>query len=208
MRILKLNPVARAIGVISAVAIVVSGVTYATFVDSASLTGNSATMASANANLLLWDATANDFLETTQGFTFEDLEPGDESAKHDFYFKNDGNVDLFLTASIPEAPELPEGITGDKVTFKFYGQCGEEPVSATWTELVEGEVDLPCEPLDEDAQGVIGDLDNDANFAVTVTFADDLEIGDEEQEVSGFNIVFNGYTDDDDTGGAPAPETP
>jgi hypothetical protein len=207
MRILKLNPVARAIGVISAVAIVVSGVTYATFVDSASLTGNSATMASANADLLLWDAGLQDFAESTQGFTFTDLEPGQESAKHDFYFKNDGNVNLFLTASIPTLPTpLPDGVTADDVTLTFYGQCGDEPVAATLTQLNEAEVDLPCDELAEDAQGVIGELDNEANFAVTVKFADTVEIGDEDKVVGNFNIVFNGYTEDGDTGGAPAPE--
>lgn len=201
MRILKLNPLARAIGVISAVAMVVSGVTYAAFVDSAALTGNSATLASANADLTLWDG--DSFEPAVAGFTFAGLEPGEESAKHDFYFKNDGNVDLFLTAMIPAAPTLPADLTGDDITFKFYGQCGGGPVSATWTELVAGEVDLPCEPLVEDAQGVVGDLDNDANFAVTVTFADGLELGEDDLSTGTFDILFNGYTADGDTGGNP-----
>lgn len=209
-KINRISPLARAILVIGAVAALVTSVTYAAFVDSVTLTGNSFTTASANADLLIWNAPNNNFEDSAPGFQFGELEPGVESAKKDFYFKNDGNIPLYLTVSVPEDDTTFNGVDPTKVSFKFYGECaeaeGQNPVEATMAQLQAGEVDLPCDPLEEDAQGVVGQEGNEANYAVSVTLDESIEPLEEEVEPTDvFTLLFNGYSEDADTGGEPAP---
>jgi hypothetical protein len=199
----KINPLARAIAVIGSVMVLATGATYAAFVDSVTLTGNNVTVASANADLLIWNAQANEFQDSAPGFAFTDLEPGEESEKKNFYFKNDGNIPLYLTVSIPEDDTDFNGINPADVTFKFYGECTDTPVTATMAALQAGEIDLPCDPLEEDAQGVIGQEGNEANYAVTATLADSVELDDDDLDPAAddFTFLFNGYSQDADTGG-------
>ena len=207
-KIRQISPLARAVGVIGVVMALVTSITYAAFVDSATLTGNTITTATANADLLLWDG--DSFEETAPGFAFNALEPDVESDRKPFYFKNDGNVPLYVTVTIPETVVDFGGVDPTKVTFNFYGECaGAEvtPVSATMAALMAGEVDMPCEPLAADAQGVIGEEGNEANFEVSVTLAADVVLPETEDPSEPFSLLFNGYTEDADTGGE-VPEVP
>lgn len=185
----KINPMVRAIAVIGAVMALATGATFAALNTQATLTGNTIGTASANADLLLWDG--DSFEPTAPGFNFTNIDPGEESEKFNFYFKNNGNVDLDLTAKINAIPSLTAGLSADDVTLNFYGSCDDEPVHATLTELLAG-VELPCNPLDEGAQGVIGEEDNDANYAVSVTVDESVELSEDGEEVGAFDIIFDG----------------
>lgn len=205
-KISKINPLARAVGVVGAVMALVTGVTFAALSDTATLTGNSIGTASANANLLLWDG--DSFESSAPGFNFTGLEPGEASKPFDFYLKNKGNVDLDLTAEIPALPAFSDGITAEDVTLSFSGNCDDEPVSATLAELNAAPIELPCGPLTDEPNGFWGDWrhrkHDKSNYRVTVKVADDVALGETEQTVGAFDIVFNGTADT----GSEEPETP
>ncbi len=186
----QLNPVIRAVAVITAVMALATGATFAALSDSATLTGNTIGTATANANLLLWDG--DSFEPAAPGFEVTDLVPGEESEPFNFYFKNDGNIELDLTASVPVLPELSDGITASDVTLTFYGSCDDAPVPATLAALIAGDVELPCNPLEVGAQGVIGETDNDANYWVTVTVDESVALDETSESVGAFDIIFDG----------------
>lgn len=185
----QINPLARAIVVIGAIMALVTGVTFAALNSSATLTGNTLGTASANAELLLWNG--SEFASTAPGFNFSGLVPGQKSEKFGFYFKNNGNTALNLTAQVDAAPEFSEGLTAEDVELKFYGNCHER-VSVTLADLLAGPVELPCNPLEAGVQGVIGDKHNDANYFVRVKIADSVPLSEEGHTVGEFDIVFNG----------------
>src|SRR5687767_2695010 len=100
MRIPRINPALRAAGVLSAVAVLVGGVTFAALQSSATLTNN--TISSADASLLLWDG--DSFESTATGFTVEELVPGEWTEENLFYFKNDSAADLDVTVAASTPP--------------------------------------------------------------------------------------------------------
>lgn len=189
LAIKRINPVARAILVIGAVMALVTSVTFAALTSSATLTGNTIGTASANADLLLWNG--SEFAPTAPGFSFTGLVPGQKSDKFNFYFKNNGNTDLDLTARVDGLPEFSEGLTAADVTLKFAGSC-KDAVSVTLADLLAGPVALPCNPLKAGAQGVIGEKWNNANYHVTVKIADSVGLSETGHSVGPFDIIFDG----------------
>jgi hypothetical protein len=194
-RIHNISPLARAILVIGTVAALVTSMTLAA-TSQATLTGNNITMAAATADLKLWDG--DSFESTAPGFSFTDLEPGEPSEPFKFYFLNDGNVPMDITASIPTLPDFT-GLPFDAgdITLTFDGACGDAPLVRTMAELNDSTDDeLPCNPLEEDAQGVVGEDDtNEANYNVTVEIDDSVELGDTSETLDSFDIVFTGDTE-------------
>lgn len=91
----NINPMVRAIGVFSAVAVLTSGATFAALQSQATLTDN--TISSATAALKIDNLENGVGFDTTdEGFAFTGLVPGaeyDESVKK-FSLKNDGDTDL------------------------------------------------------------------------------------------------------------------
>lgn len=126
----KINPVARAIVVIGAVMALVTSVTFAALQSQATLTNN--TISTATAGLLLWDG--DSFESAAPGVTVTGLVPGDWSEDYPIYFQNSGEAPLYLTASVPEQPALPEGMEDYgfsgwenlKVSIKGYCAPAEE----------------------------------------------------------------------------------
>lgn len=102
----RINPVARAIVVIGAVMALVTSVTFAALQSQATLTNN--TISTATAGLLLWDG--DSFESAAPGVTVTGLIPGDWSEDYPVYFQNSGEGPLYLRASVPETPALPEGM--------------------------------------------------------------------------------------------------
>ena len=100
----SISPIARAIGVIGAVAVLVTTVTYAALQSQATLTEN--TIASATAELEV----SNDdvvYDESVTGFDFEGAIPGGASSDPEtFYLRNSGDVDLDISATVPTALPL------------------------------------------------------------------------------------------------------
>lgn len=185
-----------------------TGATFAALSSSATLTGNTIGTASANANLLLWDSENEVYAQTAKGFTFTDLTPGEKSDPFQLSFKNEGNVDLNLTARVDGMPELSEGLTGDDVVFKIYGNCQGAPTQATLTELVAGPVSLPCDPIEAGVTGTPQNekkkwdhKHNNGNYWVKVMISDSVALDDTPETVGAFNIIFDGSAAD-------APEEP
>ncbi len=207
LSISHINPVVRAVAVIGSVVALVTGATFAAISNEAVLSNNLIGTRSATAELLIWDAEANEFQPEAPGFSFTELDPGGSSTPFPFYFKNTGNVDLNLTAKINALPSgLGDGsvegdLSADDVTLKFTGACAET-VSATLSELVAG-VALPCGPLAAGAQGVVGeDATNAANYQVTVKIDDDVDVTETGTELGPFDLVFQGDSE------APGEEVP
>lgn len=191
-----MSPLTRAVGVISAVAILVGGVTFAALQSQATLTDN--TIASANADLKLWDG--DSFESEAPGFTVTGLVPGEGSGPNLFYFQNAGETDLNISAHVPVAPEEPQGGYGFSgwenldVTFKnLSDDCAEGPVETDMGALLAGDVELPCNPLSEGATGnnQPGAEGTEGNYSVEFDIHPEAVTGDH-AGVGSFDIVFSG----------------
>lgn len=208
----QINPVIRAVVVIGAVMALVTSVTFAALQSQATLTNN--TISTATAGLKLWDG--DSFESTAPGVNVEGLIPGDWSESYPIYFQNDGDAPLFLTANVPEQPQLPEGMedygfTGwENLKVAFKGYCGEGAseeanrsnkwkddkqkdyvVKTDMAALLAGEVTLPCGPLAEGATGDSNTPGTAGNYSVSFKIASDAITGDQ-AGVGSFDVVFNG----------------
>lgn len=208
----KINPVARAIVVIGAVMALVTSVTFAALQSQATLTNN--TISTATAGLMIWDG--DSFEATAPGVTVTGLVPGEWSEDYPVYFQNSGEGPLYLKASVPSEPALPEGMedygfTGWenlKVAIKGYCAPTEETQSAWWKQkkwdqagssvvktdmaaLLAGDVTLPCGPLAEGAAGDSNTPGTAGNYSLSFKLASDAVTG-EAAGVGAFDIVFTG----------------
>lgn len=208
----KINPVARAIVVIGAVMALATSVTFAALQAQATLTNN--TISTATAGLKIWDG--DSFESTAPGVNVEGLIPGDWSEKYNVYFQNDGEGPLYLTATVPEEPALPEGMedygfTGwENLKVAFTGYCAPDynshdkkqrgwynredknfVVKTDMAALLAGEVELPCGPLAEGATGDSNTPKTAGNYSMSFKIADEAITGDS-AGVGSFDIVFNG----------------
>jgi len=110
--------VSRAAGVISAVVVLMTGVTYAAL-QSPQATLTNSTISSATADLRI-GTSATSFSSTRVGFNFVDLIPGGIAAPVDgnvFYLKNYGNANLGLHISIGSIPVNLSNVDLTKVSF-------------------------------------------------------------------------------------------
>jgi len=110
--------VSRAVGVISAVVVLMTGVTYAAL-QSPQATLTNSTISSATADLRI-GTSATSFASTRIGFNFVDLIPGGLAAPVDgniFYLKNYGNAKLGLHISIGSIPVNLSNVDLTKVSF-------------------------------------------------------------------------------------------
>lgn len=192
----QINPVIRAVAVIGAVMALVTGVTFAALQDSVTLQNN--TIASANADLLIYDGAT--FSETAPGFTVTDLVPGEGSQEYKFYLKNNGAAPLKIAATVPNEPAAPAGgydFTGWenlKVTVKNYeAGCADDTVNTTMAALLAGEVELKCNPLAAGAQGNngAGAEETEGNYGITFDI-DPASVTGDSPGVGNFDIVLTG----------------
>lgn len=114
--IARYQPIARAVMVISAVAVLATGVTYAALQSQqATLTGNSIQTASADLRI---GTSASTFGATRTGFNFNGIIPGAgamPAAGNTFYLKNQGNALMALKVSVGTVPANTAGVNLDKV---------------------------------------------------------------------------------------------
>lgn len=192
MRLLKLNPVAKAVGVMSAVAVLVGGVTFAALSSSVTLTNN--TVSGADANLQIWDG--GDWNTTAPGFNVDDLIPGDQwSSENFFYFNNAGDTDLKVVAQSSNPGDVDPGFSewADlKVRFTSYAPgCVDPDVETDMAALIAGNVELPCNNLDKDAVGNSGVEATEGNYSVSYMIAPE-EVSGADVNVSAFVYTFTG----------------
>lgn len=192
-RILRINPVARAIGVISAVAILVGGVTFAALQSQVTLTDN--TIGSADSNLQIWDGAT--WAQTAPGFAVDDLIPGEWSDENFVYFKNASEADLDVTAKISEPVAPPEGFGFSgwenlKVKIKAYApDCLGNTKETDFAALITGNVEMPCNALSEGATGNGGVEATEGNYSLSYKIAPEVVTGTD-VNVGEFDYTFTG----------------
>lgn len=124
MNLHGLQPLARAIMVVSAVAGLATGVTYAALQSQgASLTGNSISTATADLRISNTTATsASSFAATKTGFNFANIVPGaiaSPTEGNTFYLKNFGAAPMALTVAINTTPTNTANVDLSKVYLVF-----------------------------------------------------------------------------------------
>jgi hypothetical protein len=172
-----LNPMVRATGVIGAVAILVTGVTFAALNNQASMLDSSVTAESAA--LRVDNDEDGTFTITEDGLHFTNLVPGTPSDPETFAVQNvsSGAVDVHVRiAAEPDA--LPDGVSPTELTFTFTPSPSGSTVNATWAELTS-----------ENGKLLLADLSADGTqeYNVTVTLAN--TVGDA-VNITDFDIVL------------------
>lgn len=192
-----INPVVRAVGVFSAVAIVAGGVTYAALSDTAALVDNSAS--TANSDLKIWDG--GNWAEEAVGFNLTNLVPGDYSDPYFFYFRNDSTADLNLTVGLENGvgnEVALDGVTPENVKLRFVShapECVDNTEVVSLADLQANSVELPCNPLDVDAQGNAGVPETEGNYSVEVKIVETED--DEGATIGNLDLLFTGSVDED-----------
>ena len=145
--ILKMNPLLRAIGVIGAVAALVTGVTFAALNSTATLTDNTISSGTAGLRVSTDNTT---FSDSEPGFTVTGLIPGTGSTKT-FYLRNNGDIALDVSARVPVLPGPPVfgyGFSGfENLTVSITSPACIDVVNTNMSLLNAGEVLLPCNSL-------------------------------------------------------------
>jgi hypothetical protein len=118
--IIKHIPLLRAVGVLSAVGIIATSVTFASLQSQqAVLTGN--TIQSATADLRI-GTSASTFSASRAGFTFADVVPGGPAMPadgHSFYLKNYGSAALNLKVAVNSAVTNASSVDLNKVSVQL-----------------------------------------------------------------------------------------
>ena len=131
----SISPVVRAVGVIGAVAILVTSITYAALQSQVTLTNN--TIASASTDLQINNTdNGGTFVDTDTGFAFTGAVPGGaESSVGNFQLKNNGTADMNITVKVPTLPTWtvsPAGpVDNSKVTVKLSCTDANETYTVT-----------------------------------------------------------------------------
>jgi hypothetical protein len=217
LRAFRVSPVMRSVGVISAVAVLVGGVTFAALQSQATLTDN--TVSSASANLLVDGNKDGTFSAEEKGFTFDGIVPGvTPSEAKAFALQNDGEVDLKVKAMVkfnateeptvpgasavktldgeegedgeedPTIPELPDGVEASDIVFTFKAEGGI-PIIIGWDKL-----------SGVDGKKILENLGagDTKNMTVQVSIKGSVEASS--VDIGSFDIVFTG-----EAASAPAP---
>jgi hypothetical protein len=136
LKLSNINPVARAVGTMGAIAAIVGGVTFAAF-QSNTVALDPNTLTSASAALQI-GSNAEAFSGQVAGIN-SDMVPGTPTAPFTFYLKNNGEIPLNVSAHIPTV--FTSGIDPTKVTLAF--DCGGGPVSFKLSEWAAGSAVIP-----------------------------------------------------------------
>jgi hypothetical protein len=176
------GPLLRAAGVLSAVAALATGVTFATLQSqNATLTGNS--IQSATADLRI-GTTASTFDTSRNGFTFKDVVPGGPAMPTDgnsFYLKNYGTAPLTLKAVVGSTPTNTAGAQLDKVKLQLTRVDNDHAQAASLQALADSGVALsdPIAPGAVVQYKLRAQMDNDAFNGTAAA-------------VGGIDLVFSG----------------
>jgi len=180
------QPIARAMMVVSAVAVLATGVTYAALQSKqASLTGN--TISTATADLRI-GTTESTFSNTRSGFDFTNIIPGTTPAPtegYSFYLKNYGKAPMALKFAISTVPTNLSTVDLSKV----YLSVTRVDTSATQKVSIASLVAA-------DSTGGIALTDSLVGLAVaqykTQVSMDDDAFSGTSATIGGMDLVFNG----------------
>ena len=137
----------RAIGVVAAVAIIVSGVTFAALQSQQdTLTGNTIETATANLQLST-DGTA--YADSYAGFDFNNIVPGGQAVPttgYPFYLKNSGGTPLSLKMAVSSTPANPNSVDLSKVNVILTPVAtGTSAQTFTLQSLITGFLEAACQ---------------------------------------------------------------
>ncbi|HEX8182069.1 MAG TPA: hypothetical protein VF575_00530 [Candidatus Saccharimonadales bacterium] len=124
LQLRNFQPLARAVMVVSAVAVLATGVTYAALQSqAANLTGNSISTATADLRISTTSSTSStSFANTKTGFAFSNIIPGAAAVPTDgnlFYLKNFGTAPMALKVAISSTPTNLSSVDLSKVYIQF-----------------------------------------------------------------------------------------
>lgn len=181
-----IQPIARAIMVVSAIAVLATGVTYAALQSpQVALTGN--TISTATVGLQIGTSDSS-FASSRVGFKFANVIPGAAATPADgnaFYLKNTGSVAMTLKAAINSVPTNISSVDLSKVFLIFSRVDTNATQSISVASLV-----------DANATGGVALTDNldassVAQYKVQVTMDDDAFTGTS-ATVGNIDLVFTG----------------
>ena len=178
--------VSRAVGVISAVVVLMTGVTYAAL-QSPQATLTNSTISSATADLRI-GTSATSFSSTRVGFNFVDLIPGGIAAPVDgnvFYLKNYGNANLGLHISISSIPVNLSNVDLTKVSFVITRQDTSTAQTFTVKALVDSYINGGLSFTDSLSGSVV------AEYKLQAIMSADAFTGQNAQ-ISDLDLVFTG----------------
>lgn len=179
----KINPVVRAVGVFTAVAALVTGVTFAQFNRTATLEDN--TLSSATAGLLVDGSDRNSTpTQRERGFRFDNLSPGRESRRHTFRLRNSGDTPLNVSVHATRS-DVDGQINNNRIRFCFVHVDSSAQRCYTRQQMLSNYNRLPGNPL--------GTNDTDT-YRVYVRVDDNH--GGRGFRVDGFDLVFSGSGND------------
>lgn len=192
----QIHPMLRAIGVIGAVAALVTGVTFAVHSSSATLTQN--TISSVAGQLLVQSGGA--FASQDSGFDFENVEPGGgptPTSPFGFNLRNESATNFEVTAYVPDAPTTSvDGSPGevDLTLVNLLVTCtsGDTtqtfalPASTSLQELID------AEPGGVELAGGFLPANSDAACQAQAEIEPGAFTGGN-ADIGNFNIVFNAY---------------
>lgn len=133
------GPLVRAAGIVSAVGLTVTGVTFAALQSQqAVLTGN--TIQSATADLRIGTSSSS-FAASRAGFSFQDLVPGGPAMPADgntFYLKNYGSAPLALKLTVGSVPTNTSNVDLAKVFVQLTRVDSNVTQTASLQSLIDG----------------------------------------------------------------------
>lgn len=167
------NPLLRAILVISGVAVLVAGTTFAALSDNATLVGN--TMSSDTADLQVSNGGA--FGDRVQGFAAEDIVPG-VGKTFPFYLANGSDFDMNVEVSVPDKTctdiiGTASGITNCsqiEITFTDLSNASGDSETYTLQQLINSPRELPGNVLLANSQGSGAATLDEGDYEVTFDF--------------------------------------
>lgn len=137
----KINPMARAIGTMGAVAALAGGITFANLnTNTVALSPN--TLTSATASLQI-GSNSQAFSDTSVTGITATLTPG-VSVPFTFYLKNNGQSNMNITANVPTNVS-GSTVPASDITLSF--DCGGGPVTFTLDQWAAGSAAIPGNPL-------------------------------------------------------------
>ncbi len=189
-KFVSLQPFARAIIVITAVAVLATGVTYAALQSQGvTLTGN--TISTANADLRISTTTATSstsFATTKAGFAFSNVVPGASATPADgnsFYLKNFGGAAMNLKLAINTIPTNTNNVDLNKVYIVLTRVDTQATQKLSIASLVTANATGGTPLTDNLAGGVAG------QYKVQVAMDEDAFSG-QVATLGGIDLVFNG----------------
>jgi hypothetical protein len=184
--IFSLSPVVRAVGVIGAVSVLATSVTFAAMQSTATLAEN--TVASGTADLVIDSNTGagfdDNFTDNEQGFNFVGIIPGvTDSTVGSIKLRNAGDTTLDVKVAVPAAPVLSSGLTASMVHLIFHPVVSGSDVNVTLADL---EAPGGTAFLNGFTPNTTGSVEYTVKASVDGTFSG------EGLNVSGFDLRFTG----------------